>query len=136
MEEDMNRKNLSRSRIRGDRRAGYVASLLTAGALVGIAAPAYADGYQLTDLVTNDNTLLTSLGFPAAAHVDSNLINPWGVSFTPASPYWVSDNGTGVSTLYSASGVQVSAPFPRHDRPAVIGLARLCLDSDRPSPKW
>jgi uncharacterized protein (TIGR03118 family) len=31
---------------------------------------------------------------------DPNLVNPWGMSFSPTSPIWVSDNGTGVSTLY------------------------------------
>jgi uncharacterized protein (TIGR03118 family) len=34
---------------------------------------------------------------------DPNLINPWGISFSAASPFWVSDNGTGLSTLYSTS---------------------------------
>src|SRR5208282_3006966 len=42
------------------------------------------------------------------ANVDPNLLNPWGVSFGPMTPFWVSDNGAGVSTLYNAAGV----PFP------------------------
>jgi uncharacterized protein (TIGR03118 family) len=33
--------------------------------------------------------------------VDPNLQNPWGVSMTPTSPLWVSDNNSGVTTLYS-----------------------------------
>jgi uncharacterized protein (TIGR03118 family) len=100
----MNR-DLSRSRITPRRSliAGLLASLLS-----GIAAPALATSYQLTDLTTDDNTNLTSLGFPAAANVDPNLVNPWGVSFGPTTPFWVSDNHTGVSTLYNAAGV----PFP------------------------
>ncbi len=37
-----------------------------------------------------------------AAHVDPNLINPWGMAVPSATgPIWVSDNGTGVSTLYN-----------------------------------
>ncbi|HWD40435.1 MAG TPA: TIGR03118 family protein [Fimbriimonas sp.] len=39
-----------------------------------------------------------------AAVVDPNLVNPWGVSFNPSGPFWVSDNGTGVSTLYNTAG--------------------------------
>jgi uncharacterized protein (TIGR03118 family) len=39
-----------------------------------------------------------------AAHTDPNLINPWGVSFSPTSPFWVSNNGTGTSTLYDSTG--------------------------------
>src|SRR5262249_20254358 len=61
--------------------------------------------FHLTTLVTDDQAVLTGLGLPAAAHVDPNLKNPWGVSFSPTgSPFWVSDNGAGVSTLYDGSG--------------------------------
>ncbi len=31
---------------------------------------------------------------------DTNLVNAWGVSFSPTSPFWVSDNGSGLATLY------------------------------------
>jgi len=34
---------------------------------------------------------------------DSNLVNAWGVSFTPMSPFWISDNGKGLATLYSVT---------------------------------
>ncbi len=37
---------------------------------------------------------------------DPDLINPWGVSFSATSPFWVSDNGTGRATLYNSSGVK------------------------------
>ena len=36
---------------------------------------------------------------------DPNLKNPWGVSFSQTSPFWVSDQATSVPTLYNASGV-------------------------------
>jgi uncharacterized protein (TIGR03118 family) len=39
---------------------------------------------------------------------DSNLVNPWGMSFSASSPFWVSDNGTGVSTLYSVTNGTVT----------------------------
>jgi len=42
-----------------------------------------------------------------AAITDPNLKNPWGVSFRPtipATPFWVSDQGTGVATLYAVVG--------------------------------
>ncbi len=32
---------------------------------------------------------------------DAQLINPWGISASGTSPFWISNNGTGVSTLYS-----------------------------------
>lgn len=42
-----------------------------------------------------------------AAVTDPNLKNPWGISFSPASPLWVSDEAANVSTLYSSGGTPV-----------------------------
>jgi len=39
-----------------------------------------------------------------AAHTDPNLINPWGMSFATSSPFWVSDQGTNLATLYNGTG--------------------------------
>jgi uncharacterized protein (TIGR03118 family) len=39
-----------------------------------------------------------------ADHTDKNLINPWGNAFSATSPFWVGDNGTGLSTLYDGTG--------------------------------
>ena len=51
-----------------------------------------------------------------ASYTDPNLVNPWGVSFSSKSPFWVNDNGTGVATLYNTFGVKqglvVSIPPP------------------------
>jgi uncharacterized protein (TIGR03118 family) len=52
-----------------------------------------------------------------AAMQDKVLQNAWGVAFSPAgSPFWVNDNVTGCSTLYSGNGtkvpLQVSIPLP------------------------
>ena len=41
---------------------------------------------------------------------DTNLVNAWGVSFSPKSPFWVSDNGTGKSTLYSVTNDASGSP--------------------------
>jgi uncharacterized protein (TIGR03118 family) len=35
---------------------------------------------------------------------DPNLVNPWGISESAASPFWISDNGTGLTTLYNGAG--------------------------------
>jgi uncharacterized protein (TIGR03118 family) len=52
-----------------------------------------------------------------AAVLDPVLQNAWGVAFSPSgSPFWVNDNTTGCSTLYSGTGtktpLQVSIPLP------------------------
>ncbi|HEY7211848.1 MAG TPA: TIGR03118 family protein [Bryobacteraceae bacterium] len=39
-----------------------------------------------------------------ALHTDPNLKNPWGISFFPTSPFWVSNQVSGNSTLYGANG--------------------------------
>ena len=56
--------------------------------------------------------------------VDPNLVNPWGISESSTSPFWISDNKAGVSTLYSVPGASntpvsinplvVSIPTPGH----------------------
>lgn len=52
--------------------------------------------YKQTNLVSN---------IPGKATVtDPNLVNPWGLSRSSGSPWWVSDNGTGKSTLYDGAG--------------------------------
>jgi uncharacterized protein (TIGR03118 family) len=41
---------------------------------------------------------------PGAAMLqDTNLVNAWGISFGPTTPFWISDNGTGLATLYSVT---------------------------------
>src|SRR3989454_647226 len=39
----------------------------------------------------------------SAGLVDPNLVNAWGLVSSPTSPWWISDNGTGRSTLYNVS---------------------------------
>jgi uncharacterized protein (TIGR03118 family) len=39
-----------------------------------------------------------------AERVDPNLANPWGISMSPTSAFWVSNGGTGTSTLYNTAG--------------------------------
>ena len=48
-----------------------------------------------------------------ARFTDANLVNPWGLAFGPTSPFWVADNGSGVSTLYNSRGqaFPVAAPL-------------------------
>lgn len=52
--------------------------------------------YQPTNLVSDVPGL--------AAATDPNLVNAWGLSTSTAGPWWVSDNGTGLTTLYSGTG--------------------------------
>ncbi len=51
-----------------------------------------------------------------ADQLDPCLINPWGIVASPSSPFWISANGTGLSTLYNGNGnavnLVVSIPGP------------------------
>jgi uncharacterized protein (TIGR03118 family) len=47
---------------------------------------------------------LVSDGFIKADHTDPNLVNAWGLQFNPRGPWWVADNGSGLSTLYDQTG--------------------------------
>ncbi len=49
-------------------------------------------------------TYLTSDIPAVSANTDANLVNPWGMSISPVGPWWISDNATGLSTLYNSSG--------------------------------
>jgi uncharacterized protein (TIGR03118 family) len=53
-------------------------------------------------------TALVSDGALPAAHVDINLMNPWGIAFNPKGFVWVADNGTQNATLYDGNGVPQS----------------------------
>lgn len=55
-----------------------------------------AQQYKVTDLVADQSG--------AATETDPNLVNPWGLSRSSTSPWWVSDNGTGLATLYGGTG--------------------------------
>src|SRR5258708_16119598 len=57
--------------------------------------PALAQ-YQLTNLVSNQ--------VGAAKHTDPLIVNAWGLVHAAGSPFWISDNGSGWSTLYNGSG--------------------------------
>src|SRR5450755_3225044 len=42
-----------------------------------------------------------------ASYMDPALSNPWGVAFSPTSPFWISDNKPGLATLYNGTGVKI-----------------------------
>src|SRR5437899_5052523 len=72
-----------------------VAVILAVSALS--ATSARADSYSQTNYQSDIAGV--------AAHTDPNLVNPWGMAAnSTGSTIWVSDNGTGVSTLYDQSG--------------------------------
>lgn len=65
---------------------------------MGLIVPAQANVIKITNLVTDDQSA------NPAQITDANLKNAWGMSYTlGGSPFWISDNATGVSTLYNVN---------------------------------
>ncbi|HTS63490.1 MAG TPA: TIGR03118 family protein [Candidatus Acidoferrales bacterium] len=91
--------------------------LLLCAAIAPILNGSTIPGFYQTNLVSDIPGL--------AQHTDPGMVNPWGVSFTPTSPFWISENGAGNSTLYSAAGVKqsliVTIPSPTSGMSAPTG---------------
>jgi uncharacterized protein (TIGR03118 family) len=69
------------------------------------ASAADAANYVQTNLVSDIDGL--------AETTDPHLVNPWGVSFNPGSPFWVSNQGTNSTTLYAVTdSTDVNSPVP------------------------
>ncbi len=84
-------------------RRARVLSVLTVTALGGAAAlavPGGASGSSATPGAYQQTNLVSDI--PGVARItDPHLVNPWGMSASPSSPLWISDNGSNVSTLYT-----------------------------------
>jgi uncharacterized protein (TIGR03118 family) len=76
-----------------------------------------AQHYRQTNLVSDVPGL--------AQFTDPDLVNPWGLIASSASPWWVADNGTGLSTLYNGSGQKQAL---------VVTVAKLPGDPDPATP--
>jgi len=66
--------------------------------------------YLRTDLTSNQPGV--------APNTSPHLINGWGLVQNGTSPFWISDNGTGLSTLYNGLGVL----FPSPTTPLVVEI--------------
>ena len=79
--------------------AALLTTILAASALAAVTRTTGENAFVVHNLVSD---------VPGVAdHVDPNLVNAWGLTSLPGSPWWVADNGTDVSTLYQADGTPV-----------------------------
>jgi uncharacterized protein (TIGR03118 family) len=69
--------------------------------IVGVAGAAYArtqaDIYTVHSLVSDG---------AAAPGTDASLVNAWGLTAGPTTPWWAANNGTNTSTLYNGAGTK------------------------------
>ena len=92
-------------------------ALLSLAVAMFTAASARADTYSWTNLQSDIAGV--------AQHVDPNLVNPWGMAASATGTIWVSDNGTGVSTLYNQDGTVV---------PLVVQIPHSASNTDGANP--
>jgi uncharacterized protein (TIGR03118 family) len=82
--------------------------------LLSLLAPQalFGQHYIQTNLVAS----FPGVGTNATNPRDTDLINAWGLTRSVTSPWWVSDNGTGLSTIYNGAGTKqgliVTVPVP------------------------
>jgi len=86
---------------------------LMAISLLSVLVPsaAFAQQYNRTDLVSSIPGDGTN---PLNGH-DTQLVNSWGLTRSAASAFWISDNGTGLATVYNGVGnktLTVTIPVP------------------------
>ena len=76
-----------------------VRALALAIMLAAISMSAHAAQVSVTNLVTDDQAA------NPARTTDPGLVNGWGISYSPTSPFWVSSNGGGTALVYRVDPV-------------------------------
>jgi uncharacterized protein (TIGR03118 family) len=72
-------------------------------------------GFVDTALVSNKAGVVAT-----TTTIDANLSNPWGVAVGPGLPFWIADNNSNVSTLYSGTGTNETNSVTGSD---AVGIA-------------
>jgi len=117
-----------------------VLALLIGAALVAASPLAAAErnfqrnAYSVTRLVSDQPGV--------APHTDGNLVNAWGLTAGPTTPWWVADNGTDKSTLYNGDGTPRSLvvdvaggdKVPRKGGPGVTSADLLVINKTDLAP--
>jgi uncharacterized protein (TIGR03118 family) len=76
-----------------------------------VPSAAFAQQYNRTDLVSS----IPADGANTLNGHDTQLVNSWGLTRSAASAWWISDNGTGLATVYNGVGnkaLTVTIPVP------------------------
>jgi uncharacterized protein (TIGR03118 family) len=109
-------------------RCGSVLIAIVA-ALLCLPAFAYSQSYVQSNLVSNSSSM-------PAVTTDPNLVNPWGMVQGPSTPFWVSDQVTNLSTLYTGNGTKtpLNVGVPAIGTEPVNGPAGIVFNSDMGFP--
>jgi uncharacterized protein (TIGR03118 family) len=89
---------------------------------------ASAQHYTQTNLVSNIPVT------PPASISDPNLLNPWGLVHGPTTPWWISNNAGGTSTLYNNSGLNPANPAGQTPPPTLVPVTITALNAPGGTP--
>lgn len=103
------------------------------GAVLMFASQGAWAQYQLINLVSNQ--------VKGAIHDDPLIVNAWGMDRSPTGPFWVADNQSGWSTLYTGTGVKqglvVAIPTASGANPGMAtGLVYNASSTDFQAQGW
>jgi uncharacterized protein (TIGR03118 family) len=90
---------------------------------------AWAQHYQQANLVSNVPVT------PAATVTDPNLQNAWGLVHGPTTPWWISNNAGGTSTLYNTSGLNPANPAGQTPAPVLEPVTIVALNAPAGTPE-
>ncbi|HEX4701015.1 MAG TPA: TIGR03118 family protein [Pseudonocardiaceae bacterium] len=87
-------------------RLGTLAALTVVGALTAasagaVATPAAHPTWIPAGSEFHQTNLVADQASAGAVITDPTMLNPWGLTFSATSPLWVSDNNSGLATIYS-----------------------------------
>lgn len=89
---------------------------------VVVALSLSAIALQAQNIYTRTNLVSDIAG--VANFTDPKLVNAWGIAASPTSPFWIADNGTGFSTLYTGQGIAqalvVTIPTPPNAKAGAV----------------
>ncbi|MGB2665386.1 MAG: TIGR03118 family protein [Candidatus Acidiferrum sp.] len=95
----------------------------TASLTLLLAPLCFAQEYIQTNLVSNVPVT------PAAVVTDPNLQNAWGLVHGPGTPWWISNNAGGTSTLYNTSGLNPLNPSAQSPTPVLSPVTIVALNA-------
>jgi uncharacterized protein (TIGR03118 family) len=98
-------------------------TLLFGLALLLLPVAALGQHYTQTNLVSNVPVT------PAAVASDPNLQNAWGLVHGPGTPWWISNNAGGTSTLYDTSGINPLNPAMQTPTPTLVPVTIVPLNA-------
>jgi len=84
--------------------AGLLSVVIVAGLVAVTAAAQERSGPDIFTM----HSLVSDGASPPAAATDASLVNGWGLSVGPTTPWWTANNGTNTSTLYSGTGTKAA----------------------------